>query len=1311
MVSCHNLQRILVAFLIVFLFPAQVKVEGLSKAALIKSLSPRVILSNHLLPKGTKMKVNLEDQGRQKVSFSFAQTKKPLQSLFSIPTSPDRSAGDLPSISSPTNADKRGQVTERKPELKLTPVVPAAETIAPSVVSPATKLKTDLSKMHFKKQILSVSVTEEEPASIALEEPSSFEVHDLPKSASQSAVEFSLPPPQSSASVRHSENTHAESPETKASPALKTPTASSGKDSESSTSAEAELYNRKTRSQSATAPPGSESDGDTAPMSSSHKSADSSRKASSESRNKEVKKSSFNTHVEDKDKGSSKRSENHERSSSYSKSDRDSKHTYSRSSRSDKDRRRTRSRSRSRSRSRGSRTSSSHSRPDRSRGDCGSRSDRSYYHDSDRRSHRGSPRRDRRRSRSRTDRNRDSSDSEDDHRKARTRASDSSRPSAYSGLYKDSKSFSYSKSEKGCKSSDSPHLSEFDKRTQSSKSDRTSKRLSDSDSQRKCFPDLDSSYRKSSSQYKSETHKSSSSSTRSRSQMHERHQKSSSSDSDAEHKGKTHISDRRSGSEESSQKRSSTADSKQGTPPRTSVQTSEPNRQSPNVFQSPHRATQCANTAESCTRRESELSDCHLTGSECTNQTFEEKVASTEESLQESLPMMMDRDCLNQVNVTLEIYNQSSEDRPHVNSSPAIFSSCNDSLACSLEEEVVGSLPGAASIDKEDASIAQDAQQSCKTEVIEQDIVSTVDVPHGTEVSLKSESLCVESRNRVTVKPQLMDTAKKSSGGTKKSRWDIVGQVTSDGDNSQRTLCSEGKPTVKKVISVKEIELPHQQGSDSSQKDIETHSTQGRLTEIWTQDVISKSTEMHRDRSEPSQGGNSGQRVSSNAYTGNRAANIQICTDGDHEGASSKLSRVDGSAGLSEATDSDNSEYDSDCGEVIKRLHSVVVVPKNSSLTIDTHDTVATQCTPFSRSEVQNPSIPAHVNTSEVPQQRLGNPSTAFVGTSVTRTHVNDSSFNSLLCQSQSNMIDSTSHSEASASISTQPYMAGDISVQGTVPGPAHGDFIRQGEQECKQNDTSSRGEKMYSHYQPVNFSNADDISGKIGFSLGWGFSQPEQPSSTYQQPDSSHGPHLASTKMTGAFLQHQEHMQSTALWNHQSLNMQSSGQNFHHMHQHYQETTSVVHPDSLTNDHDDYSSEKRSKTDLDSTGCISHPLDPYSFVQGHEISSNSRGSIVSDPPRDDHLRPHRGRGPPKKRRPEVESDSDNEAEAGPADKRERLGDIGTSKETQAKTDAHRPSLSLQDFHDANKWKEQSKSKKMPPYFDLIEENLYLTER
>lgn len=1249
--------------------------EGLSEAALIKSLSPRVMLSNHLLPKGPKMKVNLEDQGRQKVSFSFAQTKKPLQSLFGIPTSPEKSAGEPPSISSPSNTDKRGQVTERKPELKLTPVVPASalETLSPSVISPVTKLKTDLSKMHFKKQILSVSVTEENTAFVGLEEPSLSEVHDLQNPVSRSAAEFPLPHPQNSASICHPENAYTESPEAKVIPALQKPPASSGKDSESSTSAEGEVLKRKTSSHSATAPPGSESDGDTVPMSSSHRSADSSAKNRSESKNKEVKKSSVNTQVEEKDKGPSKRSENPERSSSYSKSDRDSKHAYSRSSRSDKDRRRTRSRSRSRSR--GSRTSSSHSRADRSRGDRGSRSERSYYHDSDRRSHRGSPRRERRRSR--TDRTRDSSDSEDDHRKARTRASDCSRSSAYSSVYKDSKSSSYSRSEKACKSSDSSHLSEFDKRAQSSKSDRTSKRLSDSDSQHKCSPDLDSSYRKYSSHHRPETcdHRSSSSSTRS--QMYEKHQKSSSSDSETEHKGKSHISDKRQHSEESSQTRDSAGDSKQITPSRISVQSREPDRQSPKEF---------------------------LTGSKCNDETFKEKVSSTEKCY---IPTMTDTDCLNQVNVTLGIYNHSSDDQPYVNSSPAILSSCNESLTCDLEKEVVASLPGTASLDKEDTFIAYDAQQSLKPEIIELNIVSTVDVPHGTEVSLKSESSCIESENREMFKAQLMDNAKKSSGATKKSRWDIVGQVTSDADNSQRILCSEGKSAVKKVISVKEIELPHQQSSDNSQKDTETHSTQGK------QEVISEgrlSTEIHRELHGANSSRSWGSSVSLKAHIDNGAAAIQICT-GDHEGSQDKLSRTDESAGLSEATDSDNSEYDSDCGEVIQRLQSVVVVPKNSSLTIGMQDRVASQYTPFTGSEVQNTSIPARMNTGEAPQQRLGNPSAAFVESSFTHIHINDSSFSTMLCQSQSNMIDSTSHSEGSGSISTQARIAGDIGVQGGIAGPTHRDITRQCEQECKLSDTIGESEKLYPHYQPVYFPNADNINGKLGFSLGWHFSQPEQPSSTYQQPDSSHGPHFPSTKMTGTFPQHQEHMQSTASWIHQSLDMQSSRQNFQHVHQQYQETSSVVHPDSLTNDHDDFSSDKRAKTEIESSGLISQPLDPSSFVQGHEISSNSRGSILSDPSRDERFRPHRGRGPPKKRRPEVESDSDNEAEAGPADKKERLRDIGISKETQPKTGAHRPSLSLQDFQDAMKWKEHSKTKKMPLYFDLIEENLYLTER
>ncbi|KAG8010108.1 Histone-lysine N-methyltransferase SETD2 [Nibea albiflora] len=398
--------------------------------------------------------------------------------------------------------------------------------------------------------------------------------------------------------------------------------------------------------------------------------------------------------------------------------------------------------------------------------------------------------------------------------------------------------------------------------------------------------------------------------------------------------------------------------------------------------------------------------------------------------------------------------------------------------------------------------------------------------------------------------------------------------------------------------------------------------------------------------------------------------------------------------GQSEASDSDNSEYDSDCGEAIKRLHSVVVVPKNSSLTMDTQNTGVSPCAPVKSSELQNANIAA-----------------AFVETSGPCAGLNDSSNGSMLCQSQSNMIDSTSHSEGSSSIGAQPYMPGLVNAHASATDPAHSlDNSRQCEQGHKQHNVSSRGDSMYSHYQPSDFSSADNINDKNGFNLSWDFSQLEQPSSTYQQPDSSHGPQLPNTKLTGTSPKEQEHMQMNASWNHQCPTMQTNRKTYLHVHEHYQDPAGEIHPDSLTSDHDDYSGDKpfHLKTALECRG--PNTAGSSSFVQGHEISSNSRGSTVPDPPREDSLRPHRGRGPPKKRRPEIESDSDNEAEAGPAGKRERLGETDLSKESHVKAEVQRPSLSLRDFQDANKWKELSKSKKMPPYFDLIEENLYLTE-
>lgn len=1315
------------------------KVEGLSKAALIKSLSPRVMLSNHLLPKGTKMKVNLEDQGRQKVSFSFAQTKRPLQNPFFISTEKSVAEAHPPSLQ--TNADKGGTNVDHKAEQKLTPVVllPAAETHGHQVVtSQATKLKTDLTKMHFKKQILCVSVTEDKQTSVVPEEPSSSSPQDLQDSTSMSVPEFPTPPPQSAVKVCPSENVHAEAPLTRVSPSLKKPEASSGKDGDSSSSAEQDSNEpkRTTRSQSKSAAPGSESDGDSVQMS--YKSADSKRKMSSDSRSKELKKSSFGSHLEEKEKSSSKRSENHERSSSYSKSDRESRHISSRSSRSDRDHRRTRSRSRSRSR--GSRTSSSHSRSERTRGDRGSRSERSYYHDSDRRTHRSSPRRDRRRSRSRTDRTRDSSDSEDDHRKTRTRTSDSSRSSTHSSSLKDSKSSSHSKPEKTYKSADSLYPSESDKRTQSSKCERTSKRLSDSDSQR-------SSERKSSSYHKSDSNKSSSSSMHSHPQTYEKRPKSSSSDSDTDHREKSQASDKSSGSEENSKnsyKKTSSSDPKQMTLSKSSVKSSEHERQSDDVFHSPDKELTCPNATESYSVK-MEISDSEQGGDEHGNHPAAEEMVSSTDKSSEDFSFNK-----KEINSGLQVENEnaaitSSESVMQVKHAPESLDKVKDSLSsdnltlvnsggvdsnsCSSSDSSV------LSVEKTDdviscgptlIPIAQDAQQDCKLECAALNKVSNVDRDHSTNVPVKSDPSCPESENQLSLKKPNLETVRKSYGATKKSRWDIVGQDTSDSDNSQRTLCAESKPTVKKVISVKKIEFSkdiNQQDSsvkEPVQEDTETHSRQVMQTGMLKQEVGSERmllTDRSSDQSEPSQ--ESATIEHSDSKIANKATplylddeKLQRWTSDDPEDKESvhktKLNKrsapnqgVDG--GQSDASDSDNSEYDSDCSEAIKRLHSVVVVPKNSSLTLDAQDAGSLN----NRSELQNTNTAAAaVNISQILKPRQENLPAECVETSAQASAL---SINSMLCQSQSNMIDSTSHSEGSASISAQPCMASHISAHESTTDATYGRAVSRPSEQGHTQHVNSRSEMLYSHYQPAHFSNSDKISEKKGFGQSWDFSQSEQPSSTYQQPDSSHGPQLPSAKVTEISLKQQELMQMSASWNHQSVNMQTGRKIYHH--EQYQDPASEIHPDSLTSDHDDYSADKssHSKTAADCTGPSTSGSS--GFVQGHEISSNSRGTAVPDPPREDSFRPHRGRGPPKKRRPEVESDSDNEAAPSyPADKKERRGD-DVSKESHVKSEIHRPSLTLQDFLDASKWKEFSKSKKMPPYFDLIEENVYLTER
>ncbi|RVE62609.1 hypothetical protein OJAV_G00158800 [Oryzias javanicus] len=579
-------------------------------------------------------------------------------------------------------------------------------------------------------------------------------------------------------------------------------------------------------------------------------------------------------------------------------------------------------------------------------------------------------------------------------------------------------------------------------------------------------------------------------------------------------------------------------------------------------------------------------------------------------------------------------------------------------------------------------------------------------------------SRCRHSRMLMLQKRVVVPT--ESLGGT------LLGRTFFESDNSQKAGYVESNPAV-----LNSRFSNHLYQDSEIQQSLATQTTLTKQGEISVQQVSSDTmTYKYKDQSEPSQTSTTiyhcDLKLTAPQTPTNSNKTLYIMekqpiilglntqswngesqeSDPKESTEKTKLSKrtpakQDALGKQSEGSDSDNSEYDSDCEKAIKQLHSVVVVPKNSSLTKDANHKEISLSHAENLSTLSTACIPACGNPYEVPNQ-IYSKQTQPSGQSGS----SDSLISSVLCQSQSNTIDSTSHSEGGSFMNTQPFIAGNDSSHGQASNSIQtSDIFKKFGQELKQHDLTSQEQRMFSYYQRENLSTADIINGKPAFPLGWDYSQSEQPTSTCQQPDSSHGSLLTNTKLTGAASIGPEPRHTVASCTQQPPNMQAIKKPY--LHEHYQETSNEIHPDSLTNDHDDYSGDKLSSSQAASRNTPGSS----SFVQAHEISSNSRGSVVPDLSRDDTFRPHRGRGPPKKRRPEVESDSDNEAEVGPLSKRERLREAEVSKGTVVKTETHRPPLSLRDFQDAQKWKEFSRSKKMPPYFDLIEENLYLTER
>ncbi|XP_010187412.1 PREDICTED: histone-lysine N-methyltransferase SETD2, partial [Mesitornis unicolor] len=518
------------------------KPETVQKAGFIKGPVFKGVASSRFLPKGTKTKVNLEEQGRQKVSFSFSLTKKTLPNRFltglgnekqnetpnspAVPLQPDfnpkskmdlgDAAGSAEESSPPKPKVELGKIHFKKHLLSVTAKPPLATLTLPAVTSvtePVTSA-VDLSSTPppppppppaptvspaAAMPVLAVPASPQLPvtlmSTLLLSPPMEADVpaskepcHAVPKEALEPDV-------RQDAVLRSSEGRVAQNaPEQMEMTPQKEDSHIGKEDEVSDGSKGAPLCSRRQGSkrkfsQSDGTQLGSESDEDSVRTSSSQRSHE--LKVSSTEKERDARRSSTSLRGDDLGKSSSRssKSDRDEKYSSYSKSERDSRYSSSRS-RSDRERRRSRSHSRSRS-DRSSRTSSSYSR-----------SERSHYYESDRRYHRSSPYRERSRySRSYADsRARDSSDSEDEYRRTHSRSSDSRRTSSHSSSYRDSRT-SYSKSDRDSKV-ESSHGDTERRGRSSSKADRDSKRTSESEVTKRCSPLDELGYRKGTSHSK-----------------------------------------------------------------------------------------------------------------------------------------------------------------------------------------------------------------------------------------------------------------------------------------------------------------------------------------------------------------------------------------------------------------------------------------------------------------------------------------------------------------------------------------------------------------------------------------------------------------------------------------------------------------------------------------------------------------------------------------------------------------------------------------------------------------------------------------
>ncbi|KFW74657.1 Histone-lysine N-methyltransferase SETD2, partial [Manacus vitellinus] len=1202
----------------------QGKPETVPRAGFIKGPVFKGVASSRFLPKGTKTKVNLEEQGRQKVSFSFSLTKKTLPNRF-LSGLGNEKQNEAPNPPVPLPADFNPKT---KPDL--------GDAAGSAEESSPPKPKVELGKIHFKKHLLSERVAQNAP--------------EQPEMTPQK------------------EDSHI------------------GKEEEVSDGSKgAQVCSRRQGakrkfSQSDGAPQGSESDEDSVRTSSSQRSHE--LKVSSTEKERDSRRSSASLRGDDLGKSSSRsKSDRDEKYSSYSKSDRDSRYSSSRS-RSDRDRRRSRSHSRSRS-DRSSRTSSSYSR-----------SERSHYYESERRYHRSSPYRERSRySRSYADRGRESSDSEDEYRRTHSRSSDSRRTSSHSSSsYRDSRS-SYSKSDRDSKV-ESSHADVERRGRSSSKADRDSKRTSESEVSKRCSPLDELGYRKGNSHSKPDSNVNSSryKSTPSKTPAPKPDKFKSSfccTESLEEIKPQCNSLDLESSCLKSNEIRVSIAkklEREKTLSPLNQLSDSpalpKADESTVGLASSKSEEPTGSESHDSVTEPETSFKVKHDPVRTCfpmelsVNGSPEGRgdgLATSSASKAEDVPASSDDGpCQSEVSPVVktsssyplpsngfegaDVSQEQEPDDSRVQSSEcnSLFQEAEAPVLQQQEEPtpfaVVNVDPTKASLEKAD----EEATPCDKTKEPVFCYISDDAAPalYHSEVEIEAEpaelKVPSEAFLDVQVEPQT-----------------VTCDYESVEDPHPKSACEDGHGHPSHKISL---------AVESSSRDSSQDGCSQRL--VSDHPVPEEST--------------------SSKWDVPPAGHQELL---QHSEAEEVLElgaqHVDlGSAKSKQAFQDEHSYY----SEVPLEQRSRQVVEESA---------VSTEGAELEELRVPCPGI--------LTERDEGNgPLVASAFPDVLRADP---------CQAQSDGVDSTSQADLTTDSHGKPsveerMMLTEMVAMGRpvvrpdeqpfcLPESFEGTDVSRHQMSCskpdRQQGQGGLHQSSLGDYPRLDgFRTTEEMS-----ALGWDFPQTEKPSSTYQQPDSSFGMYSGYVYQpgSGAYGASQNYWQGNGYWDARSASRPSVVN--------YERIQGQV-PDSLTEDPEEYEEDDRWDHPSPSSKSQLPGQKEEGSVQAHEISSNSTKEPLPGVEKKEEVKvleknDVKERGPPKKRRPEVESDSESDGDSREKRKGKAEGEPGEPA-PQDSSMVGRPCI-MDDFRDPQRWKEFAKQGKMPCYFDLIEENVYLTER